>query len=238
MAALLSVDGLRAGYGEVNVLDDVSFSLQSGEIMSIVGANGAGKTTLVSTIAGMTHRFAGEILFEGESIFHLPAHEIVRRGLVLVPEGGKLFPFMKVRENLDLGAFSAHARAHMRRSLDEVLDLFPILAERSEQLAGSLSGGERTMCAIARGVMSCPRLLMLDEPSLGLSPKMVETVFTLIRRLASVRQLSIILVEQNIGDALEMSSNGLVMERGGIVKRALAADLLKDSAVQNAYLGL
>ena len=184
MSALLEVQGIGSGYGDVPVLSDVSLSVGADEIVSVVGANGAGKTTLLSTISGLLPCTAGTIRFDGEQIERLPAHDVVTRRLVMVPEGGRLFPFMTVLENLELGAFNASARPNLKASLDDVLAHFPILAERRQQLAGSLSGGERQMCAIARAMMSQPKLLMLDEPSLGLSPQMVERVFELILSLA------------------------------------------------------
>ena len=238
MTTILSLEDVNAGYGDAHVLDNISLSLKPGEILAMVGANGAGKTTLLSTIAWLTDCTRGNIKFEGESIRGCSPHEIVARGVVLVPEGGRLFPFMTVRENLELGAYSSKARVRMQQSLETVLDLFPKLGTRMNQLAGSLSGGERTMCAIARGVMSCPKLLMLDEPSLGLSPLMVETVFDLVRKLSASIGIPMILVEQNIGDALEMAHTGAVLEHGRIVRLMPASELLNDSSVQSAYLGL
>jgi branched-chain amino acid transport system ATP-binding protein len=238
MSALLEVHGLASGYGDVPVLSDVSLTVGSQEIVSVVGANGAGKTTLLSTISGLLPRTFGTVRFDGEQIERLPAHDVVTRRLVMVPEGGRLFPFMTVLENLELGAFSATARPHLKASLDTVLTYFPILAERRHQLAGSLSGGERQMCAIARAMMSQPKLLMLDEPSLGLSPLMVERVFDLILSLARQQNIAVLLVEQNIGDALGMASRGYVIERGRVVKSGTGQALLADVDVQRAYLGI
>jgi branched-chain amino acid transport system ATP-binding protein len=238
MAMLLDVEGIGSGYGDVPVLTDVSLSVGANEIVSVVGANGAGKTTLMSTIAGLLTCTAGTIRFDGEEIETLPAHQIVTRRLVLVPEGGRLFPFMTVLENLELGAFNGTARPALRSSLDDVLAHFPILAERRTQLAGSLSGGERQMCAIARAMMSQPKLLMLDEPSLGLSPLMVERVFELVLSLARQKGIAVLLVEQNVGDALGMADRGYVIERGRVVKSGTGQQLLADADVQRAYLGL
>ena len=238
MSALLEVEGIGSGYGDVPVLADVSLSVASDEIVAVVGANGAGKTTLLSTIAGLLACTQGAIRFDGEAIEKLPAHAVVTRRLVMVPEGGRLFPFMTVQENLELGAFHAGARPNLKASLDDVLTHFPILAERRAQLAGSLSGGERQMCAIARAMMSQPRLLMLDEPSLGLSPLMVERVFELILTLVKQKGIAVLLVEQNVGDALGMASRGYVIERGRVVKSGSGATLLADADVQRAYLGL
>jgi len=238
MSALLEVEGIGSGYGDVPVLADVSLKVASDEIVAVVGANGAGKTTLLSTIAGLLACTQGAIRFDGEAIEKLPAHAVVTRRLVMVPEGGRLFPFMTVQENLELGAFHAGARPNLKASLDDVLTHFPILAERRAQLAGSLSGGERQMCAIARAMMSQPRLLMLDEPSLGLSPLMVERVFELILTLVKQKGIAVLLVEQNVGDALGMASRGYVIERGRVVKSGSGATLLADADVQRAYLGL
>jgi branched-chain amino acid transport system ATP-binding protein len=238
MSALLEVHGLASGYGDVRVLSDVSLTVGPQEIVSVVGANGAGKTTLLSAISGLLPRTFGTVCFDGERIERLPAHDVVRRRLIMVPEGGRLFPFMTVLENLELGAFSAAARPHLKASLDAVLSHFPILAERRHQLAGSLSGGERQMCAIARAMMSQPKLLMLDEPSLGLSPLMVELVFDLILSLARQQKIAVLLVEQNVGEALGMASRGYVIERGRVVKSGTGQALLADADVQRAYLGI
>jgi branched-chain amino acid transport system ATP-binding protein len=238
MSALLEVEGIGSGYGDVPVLSDVSLSVGADEIVSVVGANGAGKTTLLSTISGLLPCTAGTIRFDGEPIERLAAHDVVTRRLVMVPEGGRLFPFMTVLENLELGAFNASARPNLKASLDDVLAHFPILAERRAQLAGSLSGGERQMCAIARAMMSQPKLLMLDEPSLGLSPLMVERVFELILSLAREKNIAVLLVEQNVGDALGMANRGYIIEHGRVIKSGTGEALLADQDVQRAYLGL
>lgn len=238
MSVLLDVQGVSAGYGDVPVLCDVSLTVGTDEIVTVVGANGAGKTTLLSAISGLLPCTAGTIRFDGAAIGGLPAHDVVTRRLVMVPEGGRLFPFMTVLENLELGAFNANARPALKTSLEDMLSLFPILAERRQQLAGSLSGGERQMCAIARAMMSQPKLLMLDEPSLGLSPQMVERVFDLILSLARQKGIAVLLVEQNVGDALGMANRGYVIERGRVVKSGTGQSLLADADVQRAYLGL
>jgi branched-chain amino acid transport system ATP-binding protein len=238
MSPLLDVQAIGSGYGDVPVLSDISLTVGADEIVSVVGANGAGKTTLLSTISGLLPCTAGTIRFDNEPIERLPAHDVVTRRLVMVPEGGRLFPFMTVLENLELGAFNGSARPALESSLDDVLTHFPILAERRQQLAGSLSGGERQMCAIARAMMSRPKLLMLDEPSLGLSPQMVERVFELILSLARAKGIAVLLVEQNVGDALGMANRGYVIERGRVVKSGSGESLLADADVQRAYLGL
>jgi branched-chain amino acid transport system ATP-binding protein len=234
---LLELKGVSSGYGQVQALHDVDLAVEEGEIVAVLGANGAGKSTLLRTISGLIAPWSGSIVFDGRDIAHLPAHDIVGQGIAMVPEGGRLFPFLTVLENLELGAYSGAARRQLGATLEEVLELFPILAERRKQLAGSLSGGERQMCAIARGVMSRPRLLMLDEPSLGLAPVMVERVFALIHSLAS-RQITILLVEQNVADALEMCRRAYILERGRLVKSGLGRQLLADEDVKRAYMGV
>ena len=238
MTALLEVRNLAAGYGQLTVLEDISLEVGQGEVVAIVGANGAGKTTLLSTIAGLVKPRRGEVRLGGEAIGGLGANRIVARGLVMVPEGGRLFPFLSVLDNLELGAYTRHARAEAARALEEALTLFPILAERRHQLAGKLSGGERQMCAIARAMMSRPRLLMLDEPSAGLSPLMVEKVFDLVANLAREKALTVLLVEQNVNEALEVAARAYVLDRGAIVKQGSADELANDPQVREAYMGV
>jgi branched-chain amino acid transport system ATP-binding protein len=238
MSGYLSVERVSAGYGLAPVLRDVSLHVDKGEVVAVLGANGAGKTTLLRTIYGLIAPTRGRVVFEESAIGGMPAHRIVRRGLAMVPEGGRLFPFMTVKENLELGAFNPSSRAATPRNLEEVLELFPFLAERGAQLAGSLSGGERQMCAIARALMSHPRLLALDEPSAGLSPVMVEKVFEFIRSVVASRDLTILLVEQHVEDALEIANRAYVIERGEIVKTGTGSALMKDPDIQRAYMGL
>jgi branched-chain amino acid transport system ATP-binding protein len=229
---------VSSGYGVTPVLRNVSIHVDTGEVVAVVGANGVGKSTLLRTITGLVHPTNGEIMFDGVRISGMPAHAIVSHGVALVPEGGRLFAFMTVLENLELGAFNPTSRQDTKQSLDEVMELFPILRERREQLAGSLSGGERQMCAIARALMSRPRILMLDEPSLGLSPLMLEKVFDLIRTVAASRDLTVLLIEQNVADALEMANRAYVIEGGVVAKEGSGAVLLVDPDIQRAYLGL
>ena len=238
MTAALQVEELDAGYGDVPVLRDVSLTVEEGEIVSVVGANGAGKTTLLSTIAGLLRPTRGRIVFRGRDITAAPAHDVTALGLAMVPEGGRLFPFMTVEENLELGGYVPSARAGMAARLDEVTELFPILRERRRQLAGKLSGGERQMCAIARAVMSRPTLLMLDEPSVGLSPLMVGRVFEIVEALARREGLTVVLVEQNVSEALDLASRAYVLDHGSIVRDGAAADLRGDRAIQETYMGL
>jgi len=238
VTALLQVDGLCSGYGEIRVLQDVSLELPAGEIATVIGANGAGKSTLLLSIAGHLPLYAGSVRFDGAEIAGERAHRIVPRGLVMVPEGGRLFPFMTVQENLQLGAYHPAARRSMGQTMEEMMALFPLLQERRGQIAGKLSGGERTMVAVARAMMSLPRLLMLDEPSLGLAPIMVERVFDLVQTLARTKGIGVLLVEQNVGEALEMSRHAWVMERGRITKAGEGRAMFADPGIQRAYLGL
>lgn len=238
MSSILLVEDLFSGYGELPVLDGVRVEVTRGEIVSVVGANGAGKTTLLLTVCGHLRARAGRVTFDGNDITNVPAHGAAERGLVMVPEGGRLFPFMTVLENLELGAYHGAARARLRESLDEVMTLFPILAERRTQLAGRLSGGERQMCAVARAMMALPKLLMLDEPSLGLAPIMVDKVFEMVGTLVKAKGLSVLLVEQNVGNALRLCQRGYIIEHGGILKTGRGADLLRDPDVQRSYMGL
>ena len=238
MSAILNVDSLYSGYGELPVLKDISFEVRRGEIFSVVGANGAGKTTLLLAISGHLGTHSGRTTFDGQDISKMPAHGAAERGLVMVPEGGRLFPFMTVLENLELGAYHDKARARLAETLDEVMTLFPILAERRTQLAGRLSGGERQMCAVARALMALPKLLMLDEPSLGLAPIIVDKVFEMVQELVRTKGLSVLLVEQNVGNALRLCRHGCILEHGRILKKGLGEDLLRDPDVRRSYMGL
>jgi branched-chain amino acid transport system ATP-binding protein len=238
MIDMLRVEGLHAGYGDVPVLHDVSLEVTEGEIVSIVGANGAGKTTLLSAIAGLLRPTRGRIVFRDRDITAVPAHDVTALGLAMVPEGGRLFPFMTVEENLELGGYAPTARAGSAQRVEEMMALFPILRERRQQLAGKLSGGERQMCAIARAMMSRPRLLMLDEPSVGLSPLMVERVFEIVEALATREGLTIVLVEQNVSEALALASRAYVLDHGSIVRTGPAAELRGDRYIQETYMGL
>lgn len=238
MSSILRVESLYSGYGELPVLEDIRLEVGRGEIVSVVGANGAGKTTLLLTISGHLRAHSGSVHFDGQDISRLPAHGAAEHGLVMVPEGGRLFPFMTVLENLELGAYHKKARAHLAQSMDEVLTLFPILADRRTQLAGRLSGGERQMCAVARAMMAMPKLLMLDEPSLGLAPIMVDKVFEMVQALVQSKGLSVLLVEQNVGNALRLCQRGCILDHGRILKMASGAELLGDPDIQRTYMGL
>ncbi len=234
---LLKVSGLEASYGELKVLWGVDLEIGKGEIVAVVGPNGAGKTTLLRTIVGLIREDKGDIIFEGERINDLPAYERVRKGISLVPEGGELFPYMTVQENLDIGAYLPEARKKYRENLEYVFTLFPRLKERRNQLAGTLSGGERQMLAIARALMSSPKLLMFDEPSLGLAPNLAVNVLKTIKEL-NEEGYTILLVEQNVKLALEISHRGYVIENGRIVLSDESKKLLGNPHVRKAYLGI
>lgn len=237
MSRMLEVASLTAGYGEVDAVRDVTMHVDQGEVVCIVGANGAGKTTLLSALSGLIALKSGHVLLEGADMTRMAAYNRPAQGVALVPEGGRLFPFMSVRENLELGAYSRPA-AETQARMNEVFQIFPILRERQTQLAGQLSGGERQMCAIARAMMSRPRLLMLDEPSVGLSPVMTEKVFETIRTIVEQEKLTVVLVEQNVFEALEIADRGYVIDHGEIVKHGTAADLRDDPQVGSTYMGL
>jgi branched-chain amino acid transport system ATP-binding protein len=234
---LLEVRALDAFYGAVQVLHAINLSVPTGTIVGLVGANAAGKSTLMFTLAGLRTRHTGEILLDGQSLVGLPAYERVERGLVLVPERRRLFPFMTVRENLEIGAYSATARGQSRKTMDEVLALLPVLAERGRQIAGSLSGGEQQMLAIGRALMAKPRVLLLDEPTDGLAPIYVKLLFDLIRNLRS-RGLTVLIVEQNVHHVLRTADRAYVLENGRLVLEGCGQDLLNDERLKVAYLGL
>lgn len=235
---LLSVERVTSGYGDATVLFDASFEVQPGEIVAVVGANGAGKTTLLSTIVGLIETKAGRIMFRGQDITKRSTHLMPEDGLALVPEGGRLFPFMTVEENLILGAYSRTSRPALTQRLGEMMTMFPILGERRGQPAGTLSGGERQMCAIARALMCGPTLLMLDEPSVGLSPLMVERVFDIVEGLARRGGLTIVMVEQNVTEALDVADRAYILDHGHIIRGGEAAVLRQDQEVQRTYMGL
>ncbi len=233
---LLEVRDLDAGYGDTQALWGVSIDVAEGAIVSLVGANGAGKSTLLRAISGLIRPRRGEIAFRGRSIAGVAPQQIVATGVSHVPEGRGLFAQMTVQENLELGAYPAGVRARAAQSLERVFALFPRLRERQSQLAGSLSGGEQQMLAIGRAVMACPALLLLDEPSMGLSPKIVHEMFELIRTL-NRDGVTILLVEQNIHQALQIADDAYVLQTGHIVMRGRGAELLADPAIRSAYVG-
>jgi branched-chain amino acid transport system ATP-binding protein len=234
---LLEVKALNAFYGPVQVLHDINLSVAAREIVGLVGSNAAGKSSLMYTLAGLRTRHTGTILLENDAIDNLAAYERTPRGLVLVPERRRLFPFMSVIENLEMGAYSARARAAARQNLDEVFALLPVLAERRTQVAGSLSGGEQQMLAIGRALMAKPRVLLLDEPTEGLAPLYVDKVFELILGLRE-KGLTVLIVEQNVHHVLHTVDRGYVLENGRIVLQGKGRDLLNDERLKVAYLGL
>jgi branched-chain amino acid transport system ATP-binding protein len=237
MSTTLSVRNVRAGYGGSNVLQEVSFEVGAGEVVCLLGANGAGKTTTMGVLTGLVPCQSGEVLYDGTDLLRLASHERVRAGLVLSPEGRKVFPNLTVEENLLLGSYNRRARAGRAGKLADVFSLFPRLRERRRQRAGLMSGGEQQMLAIGRAVMGNPRLLMLDEPSLGLAPKIVTAVFDAIRQLAQSGSLSILLVEQNTRAALSVASRGYVLANGRIVHSGPAAGLSDAVALRDAFIG-
>jgi branched-chain amino acid transport system ATP-binding protein len=234
---LLDVRELHSGYRDVSVLHGLSFHVDAGEIVTIVGANGAGKTTLLRTISGLLAPSAGQILLESEPIHGLQPHVIVGKGLVQVPEGRQLFGNLTVRENLLVGSHSKEARQRRRQTLGMVFDLFPVLAERQRQRAMTLSGGEQQMLATARALMACPTLLMLDEPSWGLAPILVGRLFEAIEQI-NRQGVTILLVEQNVYRALSMAHRAYVMERGALVRQGGGKELLEHPELKVSYLGL
>jgi branched-chain amino acid transport system ATP-binding protein len=236
MNALLNVQGLKSGYGVVEVLRGVDLQVMPGELVALLGSNGAGKTTLNHTLSGLVATRAGQVGFDGQDITGLHSRQVVMQGLIQVPEGRKVFPNLSVHENLELGAFT-RGRERKLQNLDKVYETFPRLKERVAQLAGTLSGGEQQMLAIGRGLMAEPRLLILDEPSLGLSPLLVEEMFSLISQLRS-SGLAILLVEQNVGQSLDIADRAYVMENGAIRFTGTSAELLASDTLRQAYLGM
>ncbi len=236
MNPLLSIQGLRAGYGAVEVLRGVDLHIAPGELVALLGSNGAGKTTLNSVVSGLVPTWAGRVQFDGQDLTGAHYRRVVQAGLIQVPEGRKVFPNLSVLENLELGAFT-RARARRAENLAHVFDTFPRLRERQTQLAGTMSGGEQQMLAIGRGLMAEPKLLILDEPSLGLSPLLVEEMFNLIAQLRA-DGLAVLLVEQNVVQSLAIADRAYVMENGSIRFSGTSAELLASDTLRQAYLGV
>ncbi len=237
MSTLLRVDGIEVGYGDLTAVRDVSLEVREGEAVALIGANGAGKTTTLRAVSGLLPLRRGRIEFQGQRLDGLGPAEIVARGIAHVPEGRQLFPTMTVRENLELGARSRAARSGRAGMLERVFDLFPRLRERREQLAGTLSGGEQQMCAIGRGLMARPRLLMLDEPSLGLAPVLVKAIFEDLGRING-QGITVLLVEQNVLRSLHLAHRGYVLENGRMTLSGRRDELLASGHIKQAYLGL
>ena len=225
-------------YGNIQALKGVTLDIEKGEIVTLIGANGAGKSTTLMSISGLVPPRSGEVLFEGTSIYRMSANQIVAKGICQVPEGRRIFPYLTVVENLDMGAFLRNDKTEIAKDLEYVLDLFPILAERRNQAGGTLSGGEQQMLAISRALMARPRLLLLDEPSLGLAPLVVKRIFEIIQKINSENNTTIFLVEQNANLALKVAHRGYVMENGRITLSDTAEKLLANEAVRKAYLGI
>ncbi len=235
MATILKVENMNVYYGAIHAVKDISFHVDEGEIVTLIGANGAGKTTTLQTISGLLRSRTGSITFDGESLANIPAHKLVSRGLAQVPEGRRVFLQMSVEENLEMGAF-VRPKVEVDDSIAMVYDQFPRLKERRKQVAGTLSGGEQQMLAMGRALMSKPKLLMLDEPSMGLAPILVEQIFEIIQSLHK-NGTTILLVEQNARMALSVADRGYVLETGRIVNSGRGIDLLNDESVKKAYLG-
>lgn len=237
MSALLEIRNLETFYGPIMAIRGVSLEVRKGQVVTVLGANGAGKTTLLKTISGIMDPEKGKILFEGEEIQGREPHQIVRRGIVQVPEGREVFPLLTVEENLALGAYTRSDKAEIARDRDLVFEYFPILAERRAQEAGTLSGGQQQMLAIGRGLMLRPKIMLLDEPSLGLSPLLTQEIFTILRRLNKDVGVTMMLVEQNAAVALDLADHGYVMELGRIVMSDSAEKLAASEDIQSFYLG-
>ncbi len=236
MTALLDIQALHGGYGRVEVLRGVDLQVGAGEIVALLGSNGAGKSTLNNTVCGIERAWSGTVRFDGQDLTRAHYRDVVKAGLIQVPEGRKVFPNLSVLENLELGSFT-RARERRASNLERVFGIFPRLKERIMQKAGTLSGGEQQMLAIGRGLMAEPRLLILDEPSLGLSPLLVEEMFTLIRRLHG-DGLAVLLVEQNVGQSLEIADRAYVLENGSVRFSGLPGELMASAELKRAYLGL
>ncbi|MBE8994714.1 ABC transporter ATP-binding protein [Microcystis aeruginosa] len=233
---MLEINDLSVNYGGIKALQQVSLRVETGEIVTLIGANGAGKTTTLKTISRLLTAKTGRIIYQGQDITHLPPHEIVKRGIAHSPEGRRILARQTVLTNLQLGAYTRSDRLGVKSDIEEQWQLFPRLSERREQLAGTLSGGEQQMLAIARALMSRPKLLLLDEPSLGLAPQIVREIFSIIRKL-NKSGVTILLVEQNANLALETANRGYVLAAGRLTMAGKAGDLLKDERVKQAYLG-
>lgn len=235
--SFLEVKNIDVFYDDVQVIFDLSLNVKEGEVVSIIGGNGAGKTSLLRTISGLMHASSGSILFQGDSIEQAPPEAIVERGIVHVPEGRRLFTLMSVRDNLEVGAYNRRAKAHKEATLNEVYSMLPRLNERSSQIALTLSGGEQQMVAIGRGLMAKPKLLMLDEPSLGLAPVLIKSIFETVRKIAD-KGTTVLLVEQDVRHSLSLSDRGYVLEHGRIAMEGPAKELLVDPHIKSAYLGI
>lgn len=235
---MLSLRGVKTFYGNIQALRGINLEISEGEIVTLIGANGAGKTTTLMSICGTIPPRFGEIIFKGQPIHHLNPHQVVALGISQVPEGRRIFPYLSVIENLDMGAFLRKDKKYIKQDIDYIFDLFPILKERRHQDGGTLSGGEQQMLAISRALMARPRLLLMDEPSLGLAPMIVKKIFEIIKQINSENNTTIFLVEQNANLALKVAHRGYVMENGVIILTDSAKNLLANEEVKRAYLGV
>jgi branched-chain amino acid transport system ATP-binding protein len=235
---MLQVEGIDVYYGDVQVLKGITLDVQDKELVAVIGANGAGKTTLIKTISGLLKPRKGSITFDGKTISDMPGHRVVSEGVVQVPEGRLLFPEMSVLENLQMGAFRVRDKQAYSEHLQMVYDMFPRLKEREKQLAGTLSGGEQQMVAVGRALMSSPKLIMFDEPSLGLSPKLVSSIFQMVVRVNKELGITVLLVEQNVQHSCQISDRAFVVENGEVVLYGCGTDMLQNEHVRRAYLGL
>lgn len=234
---MLELKDVNAGYGTFQALFDISLEVNAGEAVAVIGPNGAGKTTLMRVISGMTAPFSGDLKMEKQSLTTIPPHQIVELGIAHVPENRRLFPGMTVEDNLRLGAFAKKARGDSKKSLDFVYELFPRMKERRSQLAGTMSGGEQQMCAIGRAIMSGPKLLLMDEPSAGLAPVVVQQVFGLVRRIRE-EGYTVLIVEQNVQQVLKVVDRAYLLEAGQLIDSGKSSDLLESETVRKAYMGL
>ena len=234
MSTVLQVENINVYYGSIHAVKDVSFHVEQGEVVTLIGANGAGKSTTLNTVAGLLHSRTGSVRFMGEELRHVPSHKLVGRGMALVPEGRRIFQHMTVQENLDMGGYCRSG--DMSADIESVFERFPRLKERRRQVAGTLSGGEQQMLAMGRALMSRPKLLMLDEPSLGLAPLVVQGIFDIIRTV-NRQGVTVLLIEQNANMALKIADYAYVLETGNITKSGTGAELLADDSIKEAYLG-
>ena len=235
--SFLKIEGLKVNYGNIRALKGIDLAVEQGQIVTLIGSNGAGKSTTMNTVSGLLRAAEGKIEFDGKDMTNKPSDQIVKSGIILSPEGRQVFPRMSVYENLMMGAFTVKSASDKQEALKQVYDLFPILEERSKQYAGTLSGGEQQMLAVGRAMMARPRLLMLDEPSLGLAPLIIKEIFNLIVRINKEMGTTILLVEQNARMALSISDYGYVLETGNIILSGKGSDLINDDKVKEAYLG-
>jgi branched-chain amino acid transport system ATP-binding protein len=235
---MLKVNNVDVSYGDVQVLKGISLDVKDKELVAVIGANGAGKTTLIKTISGLLKPRKGTIFFDDKQISGIPAHKVVAQGIVQVPEGRLLFPDMTVKENLEMGGYLLQNSQSVAGNLDTVFDLFPVLRERAKQLAGTMSGGEQQMVAVGRALMSSPKVIMFDEPSLGLAPKVVQSIFEMIVKINKEMGITVLLVEQNVKHSCQISDRAFVIENGEVVLSGNACDMLENEHVRKAYLGL